>query len=61
MTPSVATAVRTSETLCIETTNSTPLIDALGTRDCNDVTLTLVCAGTTLYDHAPFNACVCQG
>ncbi len=36
--------------------------DTLGTNDCSNVTLTLVCAGTTLYDHAPIiHACSCQG
>ncbi len=59
--PAGLVAVRTSETLCIDTTNSTPLMDALGTRDCSNVTLTLVCAGTTLYDHVPIDACSCQG
>ena len=59
VTPNVATVVRTSNTLCVQT--GTPLMNALGTHDCTNVTVTLVCAGTTLYEHAPIDACSCQG
>ncbi len=56
---SVLTFVRTSNTLCVTSTNE--LGPALGTTDCRNIALTLVCAGTTLYDHVPINACSCQG
>ncbi len=57
----VLTFVRTSDALCVASTNVNDLATALGTRDCTNVTLTLVCAGTTLYDHVPIDACSCQG
>jgi hypothetical protein len=61
VTGTLATVVRTSTTMCFTTTNVIDLAVALDTRDCTNVTITLVCAGTTLYDHTPINACSCQG
>jgi len=61
VTSSFAVATRTSTNLCVQVTNWIALINALGTNDCTNVTLTLTCAATTLYDHAAFDACSCQG
>lgn len=61
VTPNIAGAIRTSDNICFFSHGTTALDDALGTGDCTGVTITLVCAGTTLYDHVQINACSCQG